>query len=139
VYFNIHNQAAFKGVLDCGLTMIAVHPIINTKLNEEGLPSIHYRVSANVAKSLTSTSEDLFGPIVNICTKINSIATPNTMVIGGDLYEIVNRTFDKNYYFSKVGKYSIDDLGIQYPVYSLSSKSKTSNSDTLRELSISFD
>ena len=90
------NISAFKHVLECGLTMIAVNPIINEKLNEEGLPSIDYRISADygrvdVAKSLTSTSEDLFGPTVNICAKINSIASPNSMVIGGDLYEIVKR------------------------------------------------
>ncbi len=118
------------------MTMIAVNPIINAKLTEEGLPSLHYRMSADygrvdVVKSLTSTSEDLFGPTVNICAKINSIASPDGMVIGGDLYEIVNRTFDKNYYFSKVSQYLIDDFGIQYPVYSISSKSKTSNAQTL--------
>ena len=115
------NTSAFKGILECGLTMIAVNPIMN------GLPSLHYRISADyaradVAKSLTSTSEDLFGPTVNICAKINSMATPNSMVIGDDLYEIVKRTFDKNHYFSKVGEYSIDDR---------SSKSKISNADTL--------
>ena len=131
------NISAFKAVLECGLTMIAVNPIMNAKLNEEGLPSVQYRISADygtvyVAKSLTSTSEDLFGPTVNICAKINSIATPNSMVIGDELYEIVRNTFDKNYYFSKVGEYSIDDLGIQYPVYSISSKSKTSNPDAVR-------
>ena len=130
------NISAFKHVLECGLTMIAVNAIINEKLNEEGLPSIDYRISADygrvdVAKSLTSTSEDLFGPTVNICAKINSFASPNSMVIGGDLYEIVKRTFSKNYYFSKVAEYSIGDLGIQYPVYSISSKSKTSNAKTL--------
>jgi class 3 adenylate cyclase len=130
------NISAFKHVLECGLTMIAVNPIINEKLNEERLPSIDYRISADygrvdVAKSLTSTSEDLFGPTVNICAKINSIASPNSMVIGGDLYEIVKRTFNKNYYFSKVAEYSIGDLGIQYPVYSIPSKSKTSNAKTL--------
>jgi two-component system, OmpR family, response regulator ChvI len=130
------NISAFKPVLECGLTMIAVHPIINTKLNEEGLPSLDYRISADygradVAQSLTTTSEDLFGPTVNICSKINSIAMPNSMVIGGGLYKIVKRSFDKNYHFSKVGAYSIDDLGIQYPVYSISKKSKISNA-TLR-------
>lgn len=130
------NISAFKGVLECGLTMIAIHPIINAKLNEERLPSLHYRISADygraaVAKSLTSTSEDLFGPTVNICAKINSMAKPNGMVIGNDLYEIVKPTFDKNYYFSKVGDYSIDDLSIQYSVHSISSKSKTSDADTL--------
>jgi two-component system, OmpR family, response regulator ChvI len=130
------NMSAFKRVLECGLTMIAVHPIINTKLNEEGLPSLDYRISADygradIAQSLTTTSEDLFGLTMNICAKINSIAMPNSMVIGGGLYKIVNRTFHKNYYFSKVGTYSIGDL-IQYPVYSISNKSKTSNADTLR-------
>ena len=129
------NLSAFKAVLECGLTMIAVNPIMNAKLNEEGLPSLDYRISADygtvyVAKSLTSTSEDLLGPTVNICAKINSIATPNSMVIGGDLFEIV-KNIDKNYYFIKVGEYSIDDLGIQYPVYSISSKSKTSNPDVV--------
>ena len=99
------NISAFKAVLECGLTMIAVNPIMNAKLNEEGLPSLHYRISADygtvyvVTKSLTTTSEDLFGPTVNICAKINSFATPNSMVIGGDLYEIVKNTFDKNYHF----------------------------------------
>ena len=131
------NMSAFKPVLQCGLTMIAVHPMINTKLNGERLPSLDYRISADygradVAQSLTATSEDLFGPTVNICAKINSIAKPNSMVIGGDLYKIVKRTFDKNYYFSKVGVYSIDDLSIQYPVYSISNKSKISNANTLR-------
>ena len=126
------NMSAFKPVLECGLTMIAVHPMINTKLNGERLPSLDYRISADygradVAQSLTATSEDLFGPTVNICAKINSIAKPNSMVIGGDLYKIVKRTFDKNYYFSKVGVYSIDDLSIRYPVYSISNKSKISN------------
>jgi two-component system, OmpR family, response regulator ChvI len=130
------NISAFKGVLECGLTMLAVDPIINTKLNEEGLPSLHYRISADygrvdVAKSLTCTSEDLFGPTVNICAKINSFASTNGMVIGGDLYEIVNRRFGRNYYFSKVGQYSIDELGIQYPVFSIASKSKTTNANTL--------
>jgi two-component system, OmpR family, response regulator ChvI len=71
------NVSAFKRVLECGLTKIAVNPIINSKLNDEGLPSLDYRISADygrvdVAKSLTSTSEDLFGPTVNICSKINS-------------------------------------------------------------------
>ena len=33
---------------------------------------------------------------------------PNSMVIGGGFYKIVKRTFDNDYYFSKVGAYSID-------------------------------
>ena len=129
--------SAFKRVLECGLTMIAVNPIINARLNEEELPSLGYRISADygrveVAKSLTSTSEDLFGPAINICAKINSFASPNSMVIGRDLYKIVKHTLDKKYSFNKVGEYLIGDTGVQYPVYFISSKSETSNAETLR-------
>jgi len=106
------------------------------KQKTKGLPSLDYRISADygradIAQSLTTTSEDLFGPTVNICAKINSIAMPNSMVIGGGLYKIVKRNLDKNYYFSKVGAYSIDDLSVQYPAYSISNKKKTSNAYTL--------
>jgi two-component system, OmpR family, response regulator ChvI len=75
-----------KNVFECGLTMIAVNPIIKPKLNEKELPGLSYRISADygkveVAKSVTSTNEDLFGPTVNLCSKINSRACPNQMVI----------------------------------------------------------
>lgn len=68
--------SAFKGVIECGLTIIAVNPIINAKLHEDLLPPLYYRISVDygrveVAKSLTSTTEDLFGRTVSICSKIN--------------------------------------------------------------------
>ena len=100
--------SAFKGVIECGLTMIAVNPIINAKLQkeEEELPPLCYRISADygrveVAKSLTSTSEDLFGPTVNLCAKINSKAEPNGMVIGKNLYQVTKSKFDDDYLFNK--------------------------------------
>jgi class 3 adenylate cyclase len=96
--------------------MIAVNPIINAKLKqEEGLlPPLYYRISADygrveVAKSLTSTTEDLFGRTVSICSKINSKASPNGMVIGEDLYQIVKPPFENDYLFNEVDEYSIDN------------------------------
>ena len=74
--------------------MISVNPILNAKLQkEDGLPNLSYRISADygrveVATSLTSASEDLFGPTVNLCAKINSKAEPNGMVIGNNLYQV---------------------------------------------------
>jgi class 3 adenylate cyclase len=74
--------------------MIAASDAINAKLKEEGgLPSLYYRISADygrveVARSITSPdTDDLFGSTMNICAKINSIAPPNEMVIGSDLYD----------------------------------------------------
>ena len=132
------NMSAFKSVFECGLTMISVNPIINAKLHmEEGLPNLSYRISADygrveVARSLTSTSEDLFGPTVSLCAKINSKAKPNGMVIGNNLYQVTKNTFDVDYHFNKIGEYSIDNSGNQYSVYSILSKDKNSNDKKLK-------
>jgi two-component system, OmpR family, response regulator ChvI len=123
-----------KSVIECGLTMLAVHPIMNVKLKEKGLPDLSYRISADygkveVAKSLTSTSEDLFGPVVNLCSKINSKASPNQMVIGDNLYQIIKSTLGNNeYHFNMTDEYSIDSNSRnQYPLYSVFDKSKKNN------------
>jgi class 3 adenylate cyclase len=132
------NESAFKSVFECGLTMISVNPIINARLQkEEGLPNLSYRISADygrveVARSLTSTSEDLFGPTVNLCAKINSKSQPNGMVIGNNLYQVTKDRFDDDYHFSKIDEYSIDKTDNQYSVYSVVSKDKSSNEKKLK-------
>jgi two-component system, OmpR family, response regulator ChvI len=128
------NMPAFKGVLECGLTMIAINPLINAKLQEKLLPSLYYRISADygrveIAKSLTSTSEDLFGPTVSICAKINSMAAPNQMVIGSDLYQIVEPSFGDDYIFNQIDEYSIDNHKHRYPIYSARYKNNNKNND----------
>ena len=134
-----NNMSAFKNVFECGLTMISVNPIINVKLQkEEGLPNLSYRISADygrveIAKSLTSISEDLFGPTVNLCAKINSRAEPNGMVIGNNLYQVTKTKFDHLYHFNKVDGYSIDNSDNKYSVYSIVSKDKNSNDKKLNQ------
>ena len=75
------NKAAFNDVLECCITMVEARDTINQKLHEEELPSLSYRISADygrveVARSATSQSDDLFGPVMNMCSKINSKALP---------------------------------------------------------------
>jgi class 3 adenylate cyclase len=87
---NTENITAFKEVLECCTAIIAAHEFINMRLEAEALPSVSYRISADygrveVATTVTSGREDLFGPTVNMCAKINSQAEPNGIVIGGDL------------------------------------------------------
>ena len=130
--------SAFKEVFECGLTMVEASTIINTRIQEEGLPPLNYRISADygrveIAKSMSSTSDDLFGPTVSLCAKINSLAPINGMVIGSDLYQTVRSSFDNDYYFSEIGKYPITELKYQhYPVYSIiRNKNKENNSKTL--------
>ena len=122
--------------------MIAASDAINAKLREGGLPPLYYRISADygrveVARSITSPdTDDLFGSTMNICAKINSIAPPNGMVIGSDLYYIYCITrrrrkssssslFDDSdddidgYNFKRIGEYSIASFKNSYPVYSV--------------------
>ncbi len=57
-------------------------------MDEELLPHIKYRISIDFGKVEMATSNssrtcDLFGPTVNLCAKINSLAEPNGIAIGG--------------------------------------------------------
>jgi CheY-like chemotaxis protein/class 3 adenylate cyclase len=120
-------EGAFKNMLECFTIMISAHNIINSKLHSENLPSVSYRISADygrveVATSTSSQSEDLFGSTMNICAKINSMAEPNGIVIGGDLHQIVKSFSLINRYESReLEGYSIG-FNHKYPVYRLSSK-----------------
>ena len=119
----------FKGVLESAITMISAHTIINAKLSEEKLPLVDYRMSIDdgrveIAKSSSSMTEDLFGATINMCSKINSIAAPNGVIIGSDLYRILKRSFpdiSDAYSFKEKGEYS-SGLNKSYPVYEMKSK-----------------
>ena len=125
------NKAAFIDVIECGLTMISAGTVLNTKMYEEGLPSIDYRISADygrvgIVRSAISQNDDLFGPTMNICSKINSKALPNQMVIGSDLYQIIKSSSSYHrldYRFKSVGEYSVG-FKQTYPVYSVLTKKR---------------
>ncbi len=115
------DRLSFVDSLECGMKMIDAHSIVNSKMHKEGLPDVNYRISSDhgmimTAKSANSFNEDIFGPTVNLCAKINLKAMPNTMVIGGDLYQIV-KSF-KEYRFESISEYH-NGLKIHYPVYSI--------------------
>ena len=122
------NECAFRNVMECCLTMIAANTVINDKLSEESLPSMAYRISADygrviVAKSITSASDDLFGATVNLCAKINRYAKPNTLIIGSDLYLVIQSitSLKNDYELKEAGHYSVGIRG-GYPLYSVTSR-----------------
>ena len=132
-----NNVSAFKNVFECGLTMLSVNSIVNARLqreNDDGFPNLSYRISADygrveIATSLTSATEDLFGSTVNLCAKINSKAEPNSMVIGNNLYQATKASCGDDYNFNKIDEYPIDDNSTnhQYSIYSIKSKDNKSN------------
>ncbi len=109
--------------IKCGITMIKSSGVINQKMHEADLPSVHYRISQDfgdvmIAKSVISSGDDVFGTTVNLCTKINRMAKPDGMIIGHDLYEITKS--QNKFDFKLVPGYSAG-LKIQYPLYSVDS------------------
>ena len=102
----IHSEqkSILKKCLDCCLTIGESHDDIVAQLKQEKLPVFNYRISATygvvrIAKTSTSSVNDIFGTTVNRCAKINRAAPPNGLIIGRDFYNnaktIDNFTFEK--------------------------------------------
>ena len=105
---NSTDVVAFKDVIECGLTIMAARHIINAKLCKEKLSPINFRISLDygkveVAKSITSPDDDLFGSPMNLCSKINAEAALNELVMGDNLYENIKK-------FSSLNSMSLNSL-----------------------------
>jgi len=117
-------SASLLDSLYCGQTMLKDREIINSIMTDERLPGLSYRISMDygiitTAKCNGSDYDDIFGPPVNICSKINHYAHPNSMVVGGDLYEMI-KTF-KEFKFKFARDFS-NGFRFKYPVYSVTTE-----------------
>jgi len=125
------NVRPFENVLECCFAQIEQRLAINEMLVSQRLPTIRYRVSADFGKVERarfggSDSEDLFGPTVNVCSKINLFAPPNAIVVGNDLYRIIRsfKQLDHAYKFDEMDSYYCGSGKFSYPLYSLSMKQR---------------
>lgn len=115
---NSQDERELKNALECCLAISEFHKEINKKMEEEGLPSLSYKISATygsvrVAKIDTSSIEDIFGSTVNKCAKINRLAPPNGVVIGDALYQMVKSV--NTYNFEMINSQStINEYGHVY-------------------------
>lgn len=101
----------FENMLKCSMDMLESRAKINERLTVEKLPEVSYRISAafgpvRVAIVATSTIDDIFGTTVNKCAKINTLATPNTLVVDESLYNKI-KDIDR-YEIGKIADYAID-------------------------------
>jgi two-component system, OmpR family, response regulator ChvI len=126
---NSNRPEPFAQVLDCCLSMISSRFKINMKLMDQKLPAISYRISADYgrvefAKSEGSTFNDLFGPTVNFCAKINKQAPINGIVIGSDLHTTICAHPDviQSYRFQEIEGMRIGTGKRSYPLYRLLEK-----------------
>jgi class 3 adenylate cyclase len=94
-----------KKCLECCLTLGESRDEIAGKLEKEKLPVFDYRISSTygivrIAKTSTSSVNDIFGNTVNRCAKINRMVAANRLIIGEEFYETC-KNFDE-YIFKKV-------------------------------------
>ncbi|MDH3502554.1 MAG: adenylate/guanylate cyclase domain-containing protein [Nitrosopumilus sp.] len=114
-----NRKFGFMACLESCLAMAEHHDDICKILNQNNLPCINYRISADygsvvLMKSNNSDLIDMIGPPINMCSKINHAAQPNGVVVGGDLHSMVKH-FD-DYKFKEVKGFSIGFKHL-YPVY----------------------
>src|SRR3989304_2416650 len=97
---------------------------LNSMLKKQKLPSLDYRISADygevsIMETNNSSTIDVFGTPVNMCTKINHVAEKNAIVIGSDMYRTVKKIH--NYQYQMINSCSVG-MKYMYPVYSVSRK-----------------
>ncbi len=120
-YFPKDSTKSLKRALECTTKMLEATEMINKIFQKRKMPKIQYRISLDygplmIAKYMTSSCKDIFGPTVNLCAKLNHIAKPNSLVIGSDMYQIVKKS--KQYKFIEVDEVQ-SSLKQDYPVYSV--------------------
>ena len=98
-------QFTIKKCVNCCLALGESHKDIETKLKKENLPLFDYRTSATfgnvrIARTSTSSVNDIFGATVNRCAKINRTAPANGLIIGEEFYE--NAKDLDSYTFKKI-------------------------------------
>lgn len=107
--------------LKCGKKILEAIKTIDEIFIQKKISAIHYRVSLDygpvmIAKYTTSSCKDVFGPTVNLCAKINHLAKPDQLVIGGDYYQVVKKS--KIYKFNEISPFH-SILKQDYSVYSV--------------------
>ena len=118
-YFPKDSATSLQKALDCTAKMLEASEMINAIFQKRHMPKIKYRISLDygplmIAKYLTSSCKDIFGPTVNLCAKLNHLAKPNSVVIGSDMYEVVKKS--KKYKFVEIDEFQ-SALKQDYPVY----------------------
>jgi two-component system, OmpR family, response regulator ChvI len=124
---DVENQEAFKNAIECLVQMVSSSNAINDKLHRDVPATISYRISADYGRleeaisGVEKTTYDLFGTTLNFCTKINKKAPANGIVLGADLWRVLNSfpKISKQFFFQEVEELKSKEKRYSYPVYLL--------------------
>ena len=107
-YFNATDNTllASDNAVNCAKSMITViEKGINPILNQYDYPDLMVKVGVDYGQSIivrygsneTTSHVDLMGPVMNISSKIQTMAKPNQILIGQDVYQRIHPTTQKNF------------------------------------------
>jgi len=118
-YFPKDSPENLKTALECASKMQEASKMINKIFQKRKMPKIQYRISLDygplmIAKYMTSSCKDIFGPTVNLCAKLNHFAKPGGIVVGSDMHQVVKKT--KQFKFAQINNFQ-SALKHDYPVY----------------------
>ena len=105
---NVANESAFHDVFECGMRMLSSSDILDSQLCKNDLQPINYRIcmdygEVEIAMSDNSNEVDLFGSVVNECSKMNNLVSSREWCIGKKLYNRASKSqFINNYTINKV-------------------------------------
>jgi CheY-like chemotaxis protein/class 3 adenylate cyclase len=133
---DVNNIGVFREVIECGFKILDERYSINQELAKQQLPPFNYRISMDygvldLALVGDYSQIDLFGTIVNLCSKINtSSSIPNEIIIGDNFYRIL-KSFPimlNSYNFLNHINYQITESN-RYSLYNIKRKDMSGLND----------
>jgi len=134
-YFNAENDLIYPAdnIINCAKSMLRVLTDgINPVLTINGYPSLAAKIGIDHGQNIIvrygsdkrKSHVDILGPSMNMASKIQNMAVPNQLLIGGDVYDKLHPETQKSFKKKKFGKtkwkYHHRATGKLYPIYAYS-------------------
>jgi len=131
-YFNAENALVYPAdnIVNCAKSMIRVlNEAINPVLSTNGYPTIAAKIGIDSGENMivrygsdrTKSHVDILGASMNMAAKIQNMAEPNQILIGGDVYARLHpetqKTFNQKALDDSKWKYHSRKTGKLYPIY----------------------
>ena len=134
-YFNAEHALVYPAdnIVNCAKSMIRVmNEAINPVLNVNGYPMIAAKIGIDSGENIIvrygsdkkKSHVDILGASMNMAAKIQSMAMPNQILIGGDVYDMLHpetqKLFKQKALRNTKWKYHSRKTGKLYPIYAYS-------------------
>jgi len=131
-YFNADNALVYPAdnIVNCAKSMIRVlNEAINPVLSTSGYPTIAAKIGIDAGENMivrygsdkVKSHVDILGASMNMAAKIQNMADPNQILIGGDVYARLHpetqKTFNQKILSNLKWKYHSKKTGSIYPIY----------------------